>query len=613
MKKNKITGNKKNKKSRAKIPLLTDRWRNTIIIGLIITITFILFSKAIRFQFVLWDDNSYITENSLIKDLSLEGIKNIFTTPVIGMYNPLAFLIYSIIFKFWGLNPGAFHFFNIIFHLIAIIVIYKFIFKLTLRYETATIVTLLFALHPMHVGVVTWVSELKTSLYLIFYFLALINYLEYIRNKYRYKYLIYTALLFILSAMSKPSAVTLAPMLFLLDYYISRNIDKRLFLEKIPFFIIAFFFGFLTIYTHSEFEDTIFDVNKSYSFINNLLVSNYSVAFYIEKLLLPIKLCTIYPYPENDVFLPLKYYLAIPVIPLILFLIHKAGIFKKELIFGLLFFVVAISVLLRIVPSGFFQTANRYTYLSYTGLFFIIGQYYTYLIDGKFSYSNKVKKFLLVLLFVMIVFYCYRTTVRIKVWENNITLFTDIIKKEPNLALAYNNRALAKKDMGDYRGAIADLDMAVKNDPEYVWAYCNRGLAKKETGDDTGAMADFNKSLSLDSNFVWAYYNRGLLKNKVKDYNGSIEDYSSAIRLNKEFFEAYFNRGMTLCLQEKYSEAVSDFTKAIAIRPESSDAYFNRGMAKIISGQKESGCQDFKKAGDLGLTEAYNVMNQNCN
>src|SRR5205823_708637 len=130
---------------------------------------------------------------------------------------------------------------------LATVACFLFIYELTKRYETAAIVALLFAIHPMHVSIATWVSELKTSMYTIFYFLALVQYIKYVRNNQRVKYLIYTALFFLFSLLSKPSAVTLAPMLLLLDYYLSRKFDKKVFLEKIPFFTIALFFGVLTL------------------------------------------------------------------------------------------------------------------------------------------------------------------------------------------------------------------------------------------------------------------------------------------------------------------------------------------------------------------------------
>jgi tetratricopeptide (TPR) repeat protein len=422
----------------------------------------------------------------------------------------------------------------------------------------------------MHISVVTWISQTKTSIFLIFYFLALGKYLKYINSGFKIKYLIYAGLLMILSALSKPTAVTLAPILLLLDYYLSRKFDKRLIIEKIPFFAIAIFFGILTLLTHSQAEDSIFDVNQDYSLINNILVSNYSIVFYINKLFFPFNLCTIYPYPENTNFLPLRYYLSLPIIPIILFLIYKAGNFRKEMIFGILFFVIAISVLIRIIPSGFFRAANRYTYLSYTGLFLIIGQYIVYVIDNKFSYSRKIKGSLIALFCLYIVMLSVLTFQRIDVWQNSITLFDDIIRKKPKLVIAYNNRAIAKKDIGDYEGAIAD----------------------------------FSKSIEIDPKYAPAFNNRGEIKRLLKDDKAALNDYNEAIRLNPKYVEAYNNRGIVLYNQGKLSEAMVDYNTAISLNSKNGATYNNRAIVKFIQKDTLGALEDWKKAKELGIAEA---------
>lgn len=559
--------------------VITPVLRNSIIIGVLVIFTFIVFYKAIFYKLVLWDDNSYIIDNPLIRDLSFNGLKKIFSTPVIGMYNPLVFLFYAIIYKFWGMEPSAYHLFNILLHLIAVIAVYHFIYRLTKRYETAVIVALLFAIHPMHVEAVVWASETKTALYLIFYFLALTNYLKYYQENYKTKYLIFSFILFLFSVLSKPTAVTLAPMLFLLDYYLSRKINIKMFLEKIPFFLVSISFGILTLYTHIEANDSIFEVNSNYSILNNILISNYSIAFYFNKLFFPLNLCTIYPYPENLSILPLKYYLSVLIIPFIIFLIYKSGKFKKEMIFGILFFVIAISVLVRIVPSGFFKAANRYTYLSYIGFFFIIGQYITFVIDKKFAYSNKIKNVLFALFCFLVIFFTYQTTVRISIWKDSVTLFSDIIKKKPKLALAYNNRGNAYMDAGNY----------------------------------SAALNDYNKAIEINACYPDAYYNRGILHANSQNYSNAIKDFSKAIELNKKYCYAYINRGNAKLMILDYHGAITDYNTAIELNPGYADSYANRGFAKNSLGDKNGACLDWEKAYNLGLENMKEIMIKNCN
>ncbi len=632
-----MKNNKYNKKKVAVAQIETkqrsEKLRNNTILGFILALTFFLFIKVQNFQFVNWDDNSYIQSNMMIRDFSLAGLAKIFSTPVIGMYNPLAFLVYTFIYKFWGMNSGAFHMFNLFFHLVATIAAFRFILELTRRYEAAAIVALFFAVHPMHVSIVTWVSELKTSLYCIFYFYAMVSYIRYVRNDYRVRNLLYTGLLFVLALLSKPSAVTLPPMLFLLDYYLSRKMDKRLFLEKIPFFALSLFFGILTILTHVEAEDSIFEANHNYSLINNILVSNYSIVFYINKLFAPLELCTIYPYPANTEFLPFKYYFSILVIPFLCWLVYKAGKFRKEMIFGLLYFLIAISVLLRIVPSGFFRASNVYSYMSYTGLFFIVAQFFVYVVDNRFSFSNKIKTYVITLVVVLAAFYTWRATIRIAVWENSITLFNDIILKKPTLALAWNNRALSKLDLGDVAGAVADLNKSIELDPNYAVARNNRAKIFVDFKEYDAALNDLTIALKLDTDYAEAFINRGnvnfyqqkmdqaladynmaikcnpdievVYKNRSKieverkEYDKALADLNKAISLNPDYVDAYIDKGNLMIAQSKYNEAIVEYNSAIRINPNSRDAYNNRSYTKMLLGDTLSASQDAAKAASL--------------
>ncbi|MBL0310794.1 MAG: tetratricopeptide repeat protein [Bacteroidetes bacterium] len=550
------------------------QWRNAIILTAIAIYILVLFSPAIKYDFTNWDDPDYIISNELIRDFSLEGMAKIFTTPVIGMYNPLPFAVYSFVYHFWELNPQAYHLLSIILHILATIMLYKFIFRLTGRYEVATIVAILFAIHPMHVSVVTWACQIKTSLFLIFFFYGQSLYLDYIHNNYRIKFLVYAALLFILACLSKPSAVTFAPILFLVDYYLSRKIDKRLFLEKIPFFLIALGFGILTLMTHSDEGDSIFEVGQNYSLFDNFLVSNYSIVFYFEKFIYPRELSTIYGYPDSSTTLPLKYFLAIPVIPLIIWGVYRAGKFRKELIFGTLFFIIAISVLLRIVPSGFFGTANRYTYLSYTGLFFIMGQFYVYVKDDKFSYAGKIKNYVIGAMLAFIVFCTWRTTIRIKVWENSITLFNDVIDKQPNVAVAYNQRAIAKNSIGDNVGALEDLTKAIELDPKYAAAYNNRGS----------------------------------LRDLLKNYEPALEDFNKAIEIEPDYFDAYSNRGAAKFHLDRIADALADYDSSIQINDGRGLTFFNRAVAKISLADTLGAVADWRRAIELGVDQARQYL-----
>lgn len=511
-------------------PLTTNSSKHLMIKGALVAYTFLLFQKTLFYPFINFDDPEYVINNMHIRDFSLKGIYNIFTTPVLGMYNPITFLVYMIEYQISGLNPKTFHFFNIVFHLVATVMVYNFSYRLSRSYITGALVALLFAIHPTHVSVITWISQTKTSLFLIFYFVALSSYLKYLHYGNR-KHLYYTGAYYLISVLSKPSAVTLAPMLLLIDYYQDRKFTRAVLFEKIPFFIVSLIFGIVNIYSHLEAEDKIFDINDNYSLINNLLISNYSVVFYFNKLIFPFNLSTIYPYPENTTWLPLRYYLSIPVIPLLFLLVYKAKSFKKELIFGLLFFAIAVSVLIKIVPSGFFRAANRYTYLSYTGLFYIMGQFMTYLYDEKFPFARKIKMYALGLLLFYLIYCSYKVTVRVEVWKDSISLFTDVINKKPKLSMAYNLRAIARLNNGDEEGAREDYKMALAVDSNFFEGYINLGIIDYNQGRYKEAMENYNTGIRLNSTMGMGYHNRGVLRLKTGDTLGAINDWKKGMEL----------------------------------------------------------------------------------
>lgn len=549
------------KKKNTPVKSISGRYRTFFLAGALM-FTVLLFSDSITFHFTNWDDMDYVLNNALIRDLSPIGIYKIFTTPVLGMYNPIPFVVYTITFKIDGLNPKYFHLMNILLHLLATVAVYHFIFKLCQRFLTAFLVALLFAIHPMHVSVVTWVAESKTSLEMIFYFWGLYSYIRYTETGYKVKQLLVPLVLLTLACLSKPSAVTFSPMLFLIDYYKGRKLDKQLILEKVPFFIVSLIFGILTLLTHSQSGDSIFEVNRQYSLGQNLLVSNYAFVFYIEKLFWPLNLSTIYPYPDSTQPFPLKYYLALPVLPLLVLLVVKSGRYRKDMIFGMVFFLIAISVLLRIVPSGFFGMANHYTYLSYTGFFFILAQFITNITESVNTFKPAVKKYTLMLLVLYLIFCSWRTTIRIQVWQNTITLFNDIIAKNPDFVMAYNQRAIGKRDIKDYPGSFSDLNKAIELDPGYTQAYINRGLFKGEIKQYDEGVKDLSRAIEIDSTSTNAYCNRGKLYLEMSQAKLAFDDFSKAIENDSTNGAAYFNRALIKISWRDTTGAIADWKHA---------------------------------------------------
>jgi tetratricopeptide (TPR) repeat protein len=230
---------------------------------------------------------------------------------------------------------------------------------------------------------------------------------------------------------------------------------------------------------------------------------------------------------------------------------------------------------LHIIPVGSAIVAERYTYVPYIGLFFIIGQLYCKAIDQKI----KRKPLLITVFLIFTIFFSITTWNRNKVWKNSNTLFTDAIKKNPGgSSLIYTNLGASKFNLGDYIGAIKDFDKAIMMRPNHPNAYNNRGSSKFNLQDYEGAGKDYDKAINLDPKYADAYKNRGVLKYKLKDYIGSIEDYTKAIELN----------------------------------PIDAINYHYRGLSKSHINDMNGACEDWHKASQLGLEKANKKIIDNC-
>ena len=633
--------------------------RNIFILSFILLITFLVFWNSIGNDFVTnWDDKGYLMDNGYIKVITPESIKAIFSSYYNGNYHPLTTITYALEYKFFGFDPKPYHINNLIIHLLNVIMVFVLMQLLIGRVEAAALAALFFGIHPMHVESISWISERKDLLYTFFYLGALINYIYYIKKENKKTiYFIVSLLLFSLSLISKSAAVSFPVLLLLIDYFYNRSFSVKTIAEKIPFFAFAVGFGVAALYSQSAMG-AIQDISPGFSYFDRFFLANYTTISYIFKFFIPYKLCCLHPYPiKVNGMLPMEYYFTPIVVTLIVLGVYKSTKFKKDLIFGLLFFLIPISLVLQILPVGKAIVADRYTYVPYLGLLFILGRFYCNTIDNA-EMSKKWKPVFIGVLAAFTLIFSIVTYNRNKVWQNGLTLFSDVIDKYPLIDYAYNNRGLAKgegirnsktgefefKDhlgaiadyneavrlnprfaeainnrgfaryfLKDYKTAIMDFTEAVLVDPKYQLSYFNRGIVKAELKDYQGSAADYTEAIRIKPDYPDALYNRGNLKiNNLQDYKGAVEDYTATIRYKPSSAEAYHNRGVAKYFLQDHLEAINDFNIAIQINPNYAEAYNNRGSAKFYLKKTAEACEDWHKADQLGYAGAKAILGQYC-
>jgi tetratricopeptide (TPR) repeat protein len=575
----------------------------------IATLTVLIFFNSLGNDFIsTWDDHIYVIANDQLKDLSLQGIKSIFTSFHAANYHPITTLSWAIEYAHFGLDPTYYHTTNLLLHLLNTALVFRLILLITKRLETATIVALFFAIHPLHVETVAFISQRKDLLYAVFYLGALISYVHYIQDRSRYRLLLIAFLLFVMSALSKSMAVTLPVLLLLMDYFWDRKLTLNTILEKVPFFVFSVVFGIIAIVSQKTYS-AITDL-PSFSFFERIFLVSYSFVFYIVKLLVPFHLSAMHYYPnKTNGLLPVEFYLAPVVILVLLWLVFRSKRFRNELIWGLLFFLITISLVLQIIPVGSAIVAERYTYIPYIGLFFIIGQLFSRAMDNTNPLATKLKPFLLALVAAYAIFFSIITWDRTKVWADSFSLWSDVIEKNPSVTVAFYNRGVAKYNLGDYQEAIDDYDKAVELNPYYAEAYNNRGESKEKLMDYQGAVKDFDKAIGADSDFVDAYLNRARLKAQLKDYRGALTDFDQIIQKKPGCVDAYLDRATIRSRLREYEEAIEDLNTVIKLNPTRAKAYNNRGIARAILKDYRGALEDFNKA--IELKPDYDDAHQN--
>ncbi|RLD65704.1 MAG: hypothetical protein DRI95_08045, partial [Bacteroidetes bacterium] len=269
--------------------------RNKILLwsAIIILITTAAYFPAFQNGITNWDDDNYITNNPTLKQISTENIKQIFSEYYMGNYHPLAMFSLSFDYQIGGENAEGeiqawiYHFTNVLLHILNSLLVLWLVYLLLGRFDMAVVAALLFGVHTLHVESVAWISERKDVLYALFFIASLISYIYYI-NKKDIKFYAISLLLFTLSLLSKGQAVSLAVTLLAIDYLFNRKLlDKKVIVEKAPYFILALIFGIVAIYAQKA-GDALHDEN-SYEFYKRIGFAGYTFTQYILKLFLPVK------------------------------------------------------------------------------------------------------------------------------------------------------------------------------------------------------------------------------------------------------------------------------------------------------------------------------------
>ena len=577
------------------------------------------FSPALDNDFVSWDDPTYVLENPMVLHPDDALSADLWRTPVSLNYHPL-----TMITLVWNSrsaerprpseppNAQPFILTNIWLHALNTLLVLLFIHRLT-RGDLAVsgFCAAVFALHPMHVESVVWVSERKDVLYAFFFLLGLVTWLKWSRDGKPIWYAV-TLVLLIASCLSKAMAVVFPVVLLLVDALERRSLNSaRPWLEKAPLFAISLFFGSMAVNVQSggDFHGLL-QVDRAlgttvavadklpYSALEQLRFGAYGYVMYLVRFLFPAGLATFHPYPEGDergLWFSIGPFVMVAVVALAIRSLRKG----RAVFFGIGFFSVCVALVLQLLPVGRAVMAERYTYLAYIGLAFMVAYGIDHLLRESASRGRIWSGIIagVVLLFVPL------TRIQVDSWQNTRTLFRQVIDNYPKDADAYAilGSWYGKRSAQERLPAL--LDSAGMALLEGVHAGASSGplfeaLATYygSQGRTDSALVWFDRAVAKGPVTGQLMHNRAMAR-YTGDPKGSIEDLEQAIRIGHgRVGESYALRARALYRDGEYAGALEDIGTAMdRFGHRRADAYLLRGLCQYQLGQKEEAASNARE------------------
>ncbi len=539
-------------------------------------LTLVAYSTALGGGYI-WDDNAYLTANPLLFDL--EGLRRIWLTAETPQYYPIVFSTFWIERKIWGLDPSGYHLVNVLLHIANSILLWRLLRYL--RIPGAWLAGAIFAVHPVHVESVAWITERKNVLSGLFYLLALRQYLKFesepgkalLKNPRRYAG---AMALFVCALLSKSVTATLPAAILIVLWYQNRRLDLRAITRLIPFFIVGAASGLFTAWL---------EVNKvgasgeawDLDVLERFLIAGQVMWFYLWKLVWPANLMFSYPRWNVDAGAPLQYLGLIGV---------AAGAFplwwwRKSWGRGpaaaALFFLITLGPVLgflNVYPMLFSWVADHFQYLASIGPISLAAG------GAAWAWREKAKaaKWGFPAAAAALVILGVLTWQQGWIYESEESLWRDTIRKNPESWMAHNNLGAVYAQSGRPREALRHYRESLKNRKYKEISLSNIGNQLLRLGKTSEAIDHYRRAIALNPKYAKPRAGLGRALAESGDVKEGIKELKEALRLRPGSPIAHNNLGLALARKGEIKEAAEQFLKALKGNPALAEARFNFGL-----------------------------------
>ena len=549
--------------------------------------TLLAYIPALQAGFI-WDDNDYVLNNLTLR--SLDGLRQIwFEIEATPQYYPLVHTSFWLEYHVWELNSTGYHVINVLLHCLASLLVWRILSFL--RVPGSWAVAAIFALHPVHVESVAWITERKNVLSGVFYlgsgwaFLLYTSHPERARSKRLYTI---SLVLFVCALFSKTVTLTLPAALLLVLWWKLDQIRRVDLLPLAPFFIVGVTLGLVTLWTeahHVGASGNEWDL----SLAERILLAGKAPWFYVGKLILPTQLTFVYPRWVIDSGAWKQYLWPVGTLLVIIVLwLTRLRIGKGPLV-SVLFFGGSLMPALGffdVYPFRYSFVTDHFQYLASLGVITLIVS-----AAGTTLKTTLVKPALALVL----VAFSTLTWNQGYVYEDLESLWRDTLDKNPNAWIAHNNLGLLLREQGEHEWAIHHYRQALLLNPDFYEAHNNLGIALRSRNRLEEAAGHYRRAIELRADLVEVYANLGNVLAAQGKTTDAIDTLRQALRL-KPAFASHAGLANLLTSQSQHQEAIKHYQAALEFELDNAATRNNFGVALRASGRSKEALAEFRRA-----------------
>jgi tetratricopeptide (TPR) repeat protein len=594
---------------------------------LLIAFVFIAYAQLFRADFI-WDDESHLTQNpSVIGPL---GLKEIWTTTQ-AVYYPLVLTTFWVLHKFVGLNPLPYHALNVLLHALSAILLWRVLRLLQVR--GAWLGAALWALHPVMVQSVAWITELKNTQSCVFYLLSILFFLKWqdqrvslpgsaqrgIRDRYSFLFGL-SLVSFLLATLSKPSVVMLPFVLALCVWWMRAKIGWRDMLALVPFALISIGASAWTIW-EQRFHARAVGPDWLQTFPERLIIAGKAIWFYLGKLVWPHPLIFIYPRWQIDSSNLVAYLPVMAAIAALIALWCLRNQVGRALFFAAAYYVISLFPVLGFFSVYFFRysfVSDHFQYLASMGPLGLIGAGIATLlvsfcetphqIVSRPDLTKKGGRWRFVagsalcgILVVLLGFLTWRQTAE---YHNVFELYASTLQKNPSCWMAHYNLGIVLKDRGEADQAIEHYRQAVALRPDYAEAHYNLGRLLVERGQVNDAIDHYERAAAINPADAEAQNNLGVTLFGIGRVDDAIAHYQKALQIRPDYAEASCNLANVLIAKGDFDGAIARYGACLAVLPNQEEAQYNLASALLRTGRVDGAIVAYQKVLEMNPESA---------